>query len=181
MKGTKPFPTVSGERITSASAVRSRAVTAGSGIRGRFRSPPDLQMYGDLTRRYRATIRQPARSRDEAAFEGWVPTGICSAKSHCVLLVLSLLGFLVPDGAKASVFFGYDPLGRLTTALYDNGLCIVDAYDANGNFTSQINYPAPPPTRAQWGSPSWGSFTWTSAPQWPIWGVGTWGCLLWTP
>jgi uncharacterized protein RhaS with RHS repeats len=74
--------------------------------------------------------------------------------------VLTALGTVMP--AHASVSYGYDALGRVTTALYDNGLCIVYAYDANGNRTSQTN-------------------TISSTPESPVWGTGTWGCFIWTP
>lgn len=76
--------------------------------------------------------------------------------------VLALPGILASGHAGASVSYGYDPLGRVTTALYDNGLCIVYAYDANGNRTAQTN-------------------TISSPPESPVWGTGTWGCFYWTP
>jgi hypothetical protein len=40
------------------------------------------------------------------------------------------------SAAAASTVYTYDQLGRLTTAAYDNGLCIAYSYDANGNRTS---------------------------------------------
>ena len=94
---------------------------------------------------------------------------------------LAGLGVLLSGAAEANVSYGYDPLGRVTTALYDNGLCIVFAYDANGNRTSQTNYGAPQTPPPLWGSPtSWGNFSWSSAPQWPVWGSGgAWGCFKW--
>jgi YD repeat-containing protein len=75
---------------------------------------------------------------------------------------LALLGNLIPGGADASVYYGYDNLGRLKTALYDNGVCIVYIYDANGNRTSQTS-------------------TVSSSPESPVWGTGSWGCFYWTP
>ncbi len=66
----------------------------------------------------------------------------------------------VSGGAAGSINYGYDPLGRLVTARYDNGLCIVYAYDANGNRTSQINSTAS--AAATWGSGTWGCFAWTA-------------------
>jgi len=62
--------------------------------------------------------------------------------------------------ASASITYGYDELGRVTTALYDNGTCIVYTYDAVGNRTSQTNSTA-------------------AGPQTPIWGTGSWGCFQW--
>jgi YD repeat-containing protein len=95
-------------------------------------------------------------------------------------LAAALLYVLVPSGADTAVIYRYDPLGRIATALYDNGLCVVYLYDANGNRTSQTIVAAPqsPP---QWGSVQWGAFNWTVAPQWPVWGSGAWGCFNWTP
>jgi YD repeat-containing protein len=97
------------------------------------------------------------------------------------IALLLLLG--VPSVADADVSYGYDRLGRITTALYDNGLCIVYTYDANGNRTSQLNVAPPPQSPAPlWGAPNWNSFDWNSAPQYPVWGRGgVWGCFKWTP
>jgi hypothetical protein len=76
--------------------------------------------------------------------------------------VLVLFGILLPSTTEAAVSYTYDQLGRITTALYDNGLCIVYTYDANGNRTSQTNSAS-------------------GAPQTPTWGTGVWGCFVWTP
>ncbi|TGQ51031.1 hypothetical protein EN836_26170 [Mesorhizobium sp. M1C.F.Ca.ET.193.01.1.1] len=65
---------------------------------------------------------------------------------------------LQPTIANSSVNYGYDALGRVTSALYDNGLCIAYTYDANGNRTSQVN-----------------------STQTAVWGSGAWGCFKWTP
>jgi hypothetical protein len=74
-----------------------------------------------------------------------------------------LLGLLTAAGVKAaSVAYSYDFVGRVTTAVYDNALCIVYAYDANGNRSSQTN-------------------TSGGTPVSPVWGSGTWGCFFWTP
>src|SRR5215472_1194228 len=71
------------------------------------------------------------------------------------------LGILSPNSSSAYAYYGYDPVGRVTTALYDNGVCVVYAYDANGNRTSQTS-------------------TVSSPPESPVWGMGTWGCFSWT-
>lgn len=71
-------------------------------------------------------------------------------------------GILVPESGNASAVYTYDQLGRLSTALYDNGTCVAYLYDASGNRTSQ-------------------SITLSSGPETPIWGTGTWGCFSWTP
>lgn len=86
----------------------------------------------------------------------------------------------MPATASGSVLYGYDPLGRVTTALYDNGTCVIYAYDPNGNRTSQVTIAASA-SAPLWGTATWGEFTWASAAQSPIWGGGTWGCFQWTP
>lgn len=78
------------------------------------------------------------------------------------LVVLYAIGVLIPDRILASTTFSYDPLGRLTTAAYDNGACIAYSYDANGNRTSQINTTGGGPVSA-------------------VWGAGKWGCMRWAP
>lgn len=99
-----------------------------------------------------------------------------------IALVVISLGVLTVFRAEASVTYGYDPSGRVTSALYDNGLCVVYVYDANGNRLSQVNYSPGPGPRPLWGAATWGGFRWSSAPQWPIWGSGAvWGCFKWTP
>ena len=55
----------------------------------------------------------------------------------------------------------YDIVGRVTTALYDNGLCVVYSYDANGNRTSQVN-----------------AVSGGSGP--PVWGISVYGCFNWS-
>jgi YD repeat-containing protein len=78
-----------------------------------------------------------------------------------VLSALSMLGIPIPGTADAAVTYGYDPLGRVTTALYDDGLCVVYGYDANGNRISQANTISSPPESAVWGTGTWGCFHWT--------------------
>ncbi|KAA3445863.1 hypothetical protein C7I87_31705 [Mesorhizobium sp. SARCC-RB16n] len=65
---------------------------------------------------------------------------------------------LAPTVANSSASYGYDGFGRLTSVLYDNGVCIAYSYDANGNRTAQTN---------SFGAAPWGS--------------GVWGCFRWTP
>lgn len=80
-----------------------------------------------------------------------------------VVPLFALLGLvLLPNIAVASASYTYDPLGRVTTAIYDNGLCVAYVYDANGNRLSQTN-------------------TLACAPSTPTWGSGTWGCFSWPP
>jgi YD repeat-containing protein len=78
--------------------------------------------------------------------------------------VLGIAAMTIPGSALGSgVVYGYDAVGRVTSALYDNGTCLAYAYDANGNRTSQ--------TVTSSGG----------APQTPTWGTGTFGCFSWTP
>jgi len=75
----------------------------------------------------------------------------------------ALLGLFMAAAAEAAgVTYSYDFVGRVTTAVYDNALCIVYGYDANGNRSSQTN-------------------TSGGTPVSPVWGSGTWGCFFWTP
>ena len=78
------------------------------------------------------------------------------------LPLLTVLGTMSADGASGSASYTYDQLGRVTTALYDNGVCVTYVYDANGNRTSQTN-------------------TVSGTPESPTWGSGVWGCFPWTP
>lgn len=84
------------------------------------------------------------------------------AKMRLVATALILIGILLPESASASINYGYDQLGRLVTALYDNGACVLYVYDPAGNRTSQ-------------------TITISSSPETPTWGTGTWGCFNWTP
>lgn len=78
--------------------------------------------------------------------------------------VMAIAAMTIPGSALGSgVVYGYDVVGRVTSALYDNGTCLVYAYDANGNRTSRIVTSA------------------GGAPQTPTWGTGTFGCFSWTP
>jgi YD repeat-containing protein len=81
----------------------------------------------------------------------------------CIVLgAVSMIVAMIGDGAQAangSVAYTYDALGRVVTASYDTGVCLIYTYDANGNRTSQaINV---------------GSVTT------PTWGTGVWGCFIW--
>lgn len=64
-----------------------------------------------------------------------------------------------PAGAaNGSVAYTYDALGRVTTASYDTGVCIVYTYDANGNRLSEaINVAASGATGV------WGCFNWNAS------------------
>jgi YD repeat-containing protein len=79
-----------------------------------------------------------------------------------MVAVVAMTGVVVPTKANSSATFTYDGVGRVATALYDNGLCVAYTYDANGNRTSQTN-------------------TISSAPELATWGSGVLGCFKWTP
>jgi YD repeat-containing protein len=72
----------------------------------------------------------------------------------------ALLSWALPTIANDSVVYGYDPDGRLASALYDSGLCIAYTYDENGNRTSQS--PLTAPANPTWGSTAWGCFRWAA-------------------
>lgn len=100
-------------------------------------------------------------------------------------IALMLLGLLSSSDGRAatgSITYDYDILGRVVTAYYsNNGVCVVYAYDPNGNRTSQTISASTAVAWPLWGTASWGNFNWTSAPESPIWNSGLWGCFLWQP
>jgi hypothetical protein len=83
------------------------------------------------------------------------------SKAFLLAAAAAMVGIGLSQPASASVTYGYDPLGRVNTALYDNGVCVVYAYDMNGNRTSQTNTSGGAPETATWGTGSWGCFYWT--------------------
>jgi YD repeat-containing protein len=78
-----------------------------------------------------------------------------------IVAVALLLGLIAAGGSDASVTYTYDPAGRVTTAVYDNGACIAYGYDAASNRTSQTNTVGGAPVTATWGTGTWGCFAWT--------------------
>ncbi|MEN3289375.1 MAG: hypothetical protein V7634_3675 [Bradyrhizobium sp.] len=63
-----------------------------------------------------------------------------SRRVTLTLLAPALVGVLAASDAvqaDGSVTFGYDQTGRVSSAAYDNGLCVVYAYDQAGNRTAQ--------------------------------------------
>lgn len=91
-----------------------------------------------------------------------MPTGLSLLRANAAALLM--LSMLAPSAqaASASVHYTYDALGRVRTALYDNGTCIAYAYDAVGNRTAQVNTQAGTPETPTWGTGSWGCFQWTA-------------------
>jgi YD repeat-containing protein len=86
------------------------------------------------------------------------------AHALAVLAAAALLAICNTGPARAangSVAYTYDALGRVATVSYDTGVCIIYAYDANGNRTAE--------TIA------------VGSPNTAVWGTGVWGCFVWTP
>ena len=80
-------------------------------------------------------------------------------KFACVIALLSaMLGTLaipIALAANGSVAYTYDALGRVTTASYDTGVCIVYSYDANGNRLSETINVTTSGTTGVWGCFNW--------------------------
>lgn len=53
--------------------------------------------------------------------------------------------------ANGSVAYTYDALGRVTTASYDTGVCIIYTYDPNGNRLSETINVTATGTTGVWG------------------------------
>ncbi|MCK1405409.1 RHS repeat domain-containing protein [Bradyrhizobium sp. 76] len=74
----------------------------------------------------------------------------------CFASVFGVVKFA--EAANGSVAYTYDALGRVTTASYDTGVCIVYAYDPNGNRLSEtIN------VTATGAAGVWGCFNWNAS------------------
>ena len=83
--------------------------------------------------------------------------------SLCALLFIGVVASAY--AANGSVAYTYDPLGRVTTASYDTGVCIIYTYDANGNRLSEtINVT----TAGSIGV--WGCFNWNASGG-ALWGL----------
>jgi YD repeat-containing protein len=59
--------------------------------------------------------------------------------------------------ANGSVAYTYDALGRVTTTSYDTGVCIIYAYDPNGNRLSETINVTTAGTTGVWGCFNWNS------------------------
>jgi hypothetical protein len=73
----------------------------------------------------------------------------------CVLTALAAGAVTTANAANGSVAYSYDALGRVTTASYDTGVCIVYKYDANGNRLSETIAIAVSGTTGVWGCFNW--------------------------
>ena len=91
-----------------------------------------------------------------------MPVHVSPKSRHAVVGALVAVGMLIPVGASSSTGYGYDQLGQLRSALYDNGACVTYSYDAAGNRTSQETTVSDTPEDATWGSGYWGCFAWTA-------------------
>jgi YD repeat-containing protein len=91
-----------------------------------------------------------------------MPAQLWQTRRGVAVAALILFAALVSTALAAAVSYTYDATGRLTTARYDNGICVAYGYDANGNRTAQTN-------------------TSSGAPIQPTWGSGVWGCFEWSP
>ncbi len=80
------------------------------------------------------------------------------ARGLVTAIMLGLSGALMPNQSDAEVSYTYDPLGRVTMALYDNGFCVSYTYDPDGNRIGQNNAVAQP----VWGSSVWRCVHWTA-------------------
>ena len=89
-----------------------------------------------------------------------------SPRTSVILSLAAALGLWAIKAALAangSVAYTYDALGRVITASYDTGVCIIYSYDANGNRLSETVNVGTGST-AVWGTGVWGCFNWTQAP-----------------
>jgi YD repeat-containing protein len=82
----------------------------------------------------------------------------------CGLIASVVFTSALAYAANGSVAYSYDALGRITTASYDTGVCVIYSYDANGNRLSEaINVT----TSGSVGV--WGCFNWNAS------GGAVWG------
>lgn len=66
--------------------------------------------------------------------------------------------------ANGSVVYTYDALGRLTTASYDTGVCLIYTYDPAGNRTSQAIRISGSGSTGYWGCFNWNQANWGAGP-----------------
>jgi YD repeat-containing protein len=89
-----------------------------------------------------------------------------SPRSFVILSVVAALGLWAIKAtlaANGAVAYTYDALGRVTTARYDTGVCVIYTYDANGNRLSETVNVSTGSTGV-WNTGVWGCFNWTQAP-----------------
>ena len=93
------------------------------------------------------------RCNHSLLFRG-IASAICAASAFGAL---TLVRAATPNG---SVSYTYDALGRVTTASYDTGVCILYTYDPNGNRLSETINVTTTGTSGVWGCFNWGSANW---------------------
>jgi len=72
-----------------------------------------------------------------------------------ICIVLAISPIAPGYAANGSVAYTYDPLGRITTASYDTGVCILYSYDPNGNRLSETINVTTAGTTGVWGCFNW--------------------------
>jgi YD repeat-containing protein len=77
--------------------------------------------------------------------------------------------FTLAYAANGSVAYSYDALGRITTASYDTGVCVIYSYDPNGNRLSETINVTTGGATGMWGCFNWnpagsGGALWGAAP-----------------
>lgn len=73
----------------------------------------------------------------------------------CALATIAAGALTIANAANGSVAYSYDALGRVSTASYDTGVCIVYKYDAAGNRLSETITIAVSGTTGVWGCFNW--------------------------
>lgn len=63
--------------------------------------------------------------------------------------------------SHADTVYTYDQNYQLTTALYNQSICVAYKYDEAGNRTNQTNTIGGNPVVAKWGSGTFGCFQWS--------------------
>jgi len=89
---------------------------------------------------------------------------LCTACAAFAICALTLA-----HAANGSVAYTYDALGRVTTASYDTGVCVLYSYDPNGNRLSETINVTTGGAIGVWGCFNWnlagsGGAVWGAAP-----------------
>lgn len=88
----------------------------------------------------------------------------CASIAICMASIFGALSLVRAATPNGSVAYTYDALGRVTTASYDTGVCILYTYDPNENRLSEtINVTTAGATGV------WGCFNWNQS------GGAVWG------
>jgi hypothetical protein len=80
-----------------------------------------------------------------------------------LVIALALIGISAVTAALAatgSVAYTYDALGRVTTASYDTGVCVIYTYDPNGNRLSETVLVSAGGSPGVWGCFNWNQRNW---------------------